>query len=240
MRERIERVLRWVSVVFGTLIIGSCTVAGAMDSLSTALLGLLGGTFLTMLLLGWLFGYLLLRKDIASLQDALSALERRQSRADEGEGTAEGPSESPPPTTSGTDARRINRRWAAVLLASAASTTAVVLWHRSAPPAPPPPPSVPPVSMDPFPYPPGSVDERIAKVVAEQLGVPVANVRPDSTLGGLKADSLDLVELVMALENEYGIEIPDDVIEHQCASSVTVQQIVAYISQRLSERRPPR
>ena len=53
--------------------------------------------------------------------------------------------------------------------------------------------------------------QRVIKVVAEQLGVNEADIKNESSfVGDLGADSLDTVELVMALEDEFGIEIPDE------------------------------
>ena len=56
--------------------------------------------------------------------------------------------------------------------------------------------------------------ERVQKIVAEQLGVDAAEVVPGANFANdLGADSLDTVELVMALEEEFDIEIPDDAAE---------------------------
>jgi acyl carrier protein len=54
-----------------------------------------------------------------------------------------------------------------------------------------------------------AANARVSKIIADQLGVDVEQVKPETRLiGDLGADSLDLVELVMILEDEYGIEIP--------------------------------
>ncbi len=56
-----------------------------------------------------------------------------------------------------------------------------------------------------------AVEERIKKIIAEQLGVEEDDVVPDAKfVEDLGADSLDTVELVMALEEEFEIEIPDE------------------------------
>jgi acyl carrier protein len=56
-----------------------------------------------------------------------------------------------------------------------------------------------------------SMEERLRKIIAEQLGVDEAKVVPEATFAGdLDADSLDLVELMMSLEEEFGVEIPDE------------------------------
>lgn len=53
--------------------------------------------------------------------------------------------------------------------------------------------------------------DKIKKIIAEQLGVDESEITPESHfIDDLGADSLDTVELVMALEEEYGIEIPDE------------------------------
>lgn len=68
--------------------------------------------------------------------------------------------------------------------------------------------------------------ERVTKIVIEQLGVESDQVNVDSNfVDDLGADSLDTVELVMALEEEFGCEIPDEAAE----KIVTVKQAVEYI-----------
>jgi len=53
------------------------------------------------------------------------------------------------------------------------------------------------------------VDERVKKIIAEQLGVEEDDVTPEASfVDDLGADSLDLVELVMAFEEEFSVEIP--------------------------------
>ena len=69
------------------------------------------------------------------------------------------------------------------------------------------------------------IEARVKKIIAEQLGVPEADVTSEkSFVADLGADSLDTVELVMALEDEFGMEIPDEVAE----KITTVQLAVDY------------
>lgn len=76
----------------------------------------------------------------------------------------------------------------------------------------------------------GSVEERVKKIVAEQLGVDDEEVTPEASfVDDLGADSLDTVELVMAFEEEFGIEIPDDDAE----KIITVQNSIDYIKERM-------
>ena len=74
-----------------------------------------------------------------------------------------------------------------------------------------------------------SVEERVKKIVVEQLGVNETDVNNDSSfVDDLGADSLDTVELVMALEEEFDCEISDEEAE----KITTVKQAVDYINAR--------
>ena len=60
-----------------------------------------------------------------------------------------------------------------------------------------------------------NIEQRVKKIVAEQLGVNESEIKIESSfVNDLGADSLDTVELVMALEEEFECEIPDDAAEH--------------------------
>jgi acyl carrier protein len=72
-----------------------------------------------------------------------------------------------------------------------------------------------------------SIEERVKKIVVEQLGVKEEEVTNEASfVDDLGADSLDTVELVMALEEEFKTEIPDEEAE----KITTVQQAIDYIS----------
>jgi acyl carrier protein len=73
-----------------------------------------------------------------------------------------------------------------------------------------------------------TIEERVKKIIVEQLGVPEEKiVASASFVDDLGADSLDTVELVMALEEEFDCEIPDD----QAEKITTVQAAIDYINE---------
>ena len=72
-----------------------------------------------------------------------------------------------------------------------------------------------------------SVNERVKNIVAEQLGIGIDEINNESSfIDDLGADSLDTVELVMALEEEFDVEISDEQAEHIS----TVQSAIDYIN----------
>ena len=72
-----------------------------------------------------------------------------------------------------------------------------------------------------------SIEERVQKIIVEQLGVKPEDVKSEASfVEDLGADSLDTVELVMALEEEFETEIPDEEAE----KITTVKEAVAYIN----------
>jgi acyl carrier protein len=77
-----------------------------------------------------------------------------------------------------------------------------------------------------------STFERLKKIIVEQLGVDEADVKPAASfVDDLNADSLDLVELIMSLEEEFGTEISDEDAEN----IRTVQNAVDYVDERLNQ-----
>ena len=70
--------------------------------------------------------------------------------------------------------------------------------------------------------------DRVKKIVVENLGVEAEKVTEDASfIDDLGADSLDIVELVMAFEEEFGVEIPDDAAE----KITTVKDAITYIDE---------
>jgi len=79
-----------------------------------------------------------------------------------------------------------------------------------------------------------SVEERVIEIVSEQLGVSKDQINRDTSfIQDLNADSLDTVELVMSLEEEFEISIPDD----QAEKIQTVGQAIDYIERELRNKK---
>ncbi len=77
-----------------------------------------------------------------------------------------------------------------------------------------------------------SIEDRVKKIVVDRLGVKEDEVKPNSSfVDDLGADSLDTVELVMALEEEFETEIPDEEAE----KITTVQQAITYVGAHLKK-----
>ncbi len=75
-----------------------------------------------------------------------------------------------------------------------------------------------------------SVERRVIEIIVEQLGVSAEEVTLEASfIDDLGADSLDLVELIMAMEEEFGLEISDEDAE----KIQTVQDVVNYINQHI-------
>jgi acyl carrier protein len=78
-----------------------------------------------------------------------------------------------------------------------------------------------------------SVEEKVKSIIVEQLGVDADEVTPGASFtDDLGADSLDIVELVMAFEEEFGIEIPDEEAE----KISKVEEAVSYIQQNAAAK----
>jgi acyl carrier protein len=76
-----------------------------------------------------------------------------------------------------------------------------------------------------------SVEEKVKEIISKQLGVDADKVTPESSfIDDLGADSLDTVELVMALEEAFNIEIPDEDAEN----IIKVQDAIKYIDEKSS------
>ncbi len=77
-----------------------------------------------------------------------------------------------------------------------------------------------------------SIEERVKNIIVEQLGVDADQVTAEASfVEDLGADSLDTVELVMAFEEEFDIEIPDEDAEKM----ITVGQAISYLDQHLGK-----
>ena len=76
------------------------------------------------------------------------------------------------------------------------------------------------------------IGKRVVALIGEQLGVEDASLVPEANLlDDLGADSLDVVELVMALEEQFGVEVPDEDVEN----IRTISDVVEYISARVDK-----
>ena len=79
-----------------------------------------------------------------------------------------------------------------------------------------------------------TITEKVKKMIVDHLGVSESEVIPEAKfIDALGADSLDIVELIMALEDEYGIEIPDEDAE----KIETVGDAIRYIEEHMTEKK---
>src|SRR6476659_2613761 len=78
-----------------------------------------------------------------------------------------------------------------------------------------------------------SIEEKVKDIIVEQLGVNPEQVTPQASfIEDLGADSLDIVELVMAFEEEFGVEVPDEDAE----KLQTVGDVIKYIEEKSSKQ----
>jgi acyl carrier protein len=76
------------------------------------------------------------------------------------------------------------------------------------------------------------VEAKVKEIIVQQLGVDAEKVTPEASfVDDLGADSLDVVELVMAFEEEFGVEIPDEAAE----KIATVKDAVAFLKQNIED-----
>ena len=74
-----------------------------------------------------------------------------------------------------------------------------------------------------------SVEEKVKAIIVDQLGVAAEEVKPESSfVEDLGADSLDLTELIMAMEEEFGVEIDDE----EAQKLIKVKDAIDYISSK--------
>jgi acyl carrier protein len=77
------------------------------------------------------------------------------------------------------------------------------------------------------------IEERLRKIIAEQLMVDEDEITPDASfVDTLGADSLDTVEMIMEIEDEFGIEIPDEDAE----KLTTVGEAIEYVKRKVEEK----
>ena len=77
------------------------------------------------------------------------------------------------------------------------------------------------------------VEQKVKQIIVEQLGVNPEQVTPQASfIEDLGADSLDIVELVMAFEEEFGVEVPDEEAE----KLQTVQDVIDYIKDKAKQQ----
>ncbi len=78
-----------------------------------------------------------------------------------------------------------------------------------------------------------AVEDKIREIIVEQLGVAAEEVVPEASfIDDLGADSLDIVELVMAIEEEFGLEIPDEDAERM----QSIGDAISYVEERTAGR----
>ena len=78
-----------------------------------------------------------------------------------------------------------------------------------------------------------NIEQKVKNIIADQLGVGEEEIKPTSSfIEDLGADSLDIVELVMAIEEEFGLEIPDEDAERM----QNIGDVISYVEERTAGR----
>jgi len=75
------------------------------------------------------------------------------------------------------------------------------------------------------------ISEKVKKILADQLNIEAADLTDDTTFDDLNADSLDVVEIIMALEEEFNLEIPDEEAER----IKNVGDVVEYVISKVED-----
>lgn len=90
----------------------------------------------------------------------------------------------------------------------------------------------PPAEPNP-PKPTGSIEDSVCRIVSEHMGIPLQQIQLQSRFfADLRADSLDLVELIMAIEDEFGVEMSGS----DCSGLTTVGTVVAHLQQLTAQK----
>lgn len=80
------------------------------------------------------------------------------------------------------------------------------------------------------------LSKRVLRVIAETQKVPLESVTADKSFADLKIDSLDGINIVFALENEFGISIPDDGVEHMRSVRDAIEGVRKLVDDKVSAR----
>jgi acyl carrier protein len=79
-----------------------------------------------------------------------------------------------------------------------------------------------------------NIENRVLKVIAETQKIPVESVTKEKTFQELKIDSLDGINIVFALENEFGINIPDEAVEKLKSVQDAIDGVRSLVEQKVS------
>jgi acyl carrier protein len=80
------------------------------------------------------------------------------------------------------------------------------------------------------------LSKRVLRVIAETQKIPLESVSADKSFADLKIDSLDGINIVFALENEFGISIPDDGVEHMHSVHDAIEGVRKLVDDKVSAR----